>query len=188
MGRLIISNQMTVDGVIEAPTPDKWLQLSGEHEEVGAFDQLFAADAVLLGRKTYEGLAGVWPNITDERGFADRINRLPKYVVSRTLQEPLEWNATLIKGDLTEEVTRLKRQPGGNLVVYGCGEFAYHLTTLGLVDELRFWVHPIVWGSDKRVFHEPQPVPLELTASTTYSSGVTLLCYQPLPNGETSPE
>lgn len=183
MGRLIISNQMTVDGVVEAPTPDKWLKL-GEHDDAGAFDQLLAADALLLGRKTYQGLADVWPTLTDERGFADRVNRLPKYVASRTLEEPLQWNATLISGDLAEEVSRLKRQARGNLLVYGCGELAYHLTTEGLVDELRFWVHRFVWGSDQRVFHKPRPVPLRLTASMMYASGVTLLCYQPLTDGE----
>ncbi len=122
MGKVIVSTQMTVDGVIDQT--DGWFMAEGEHEEHG-FDQLLAADALLLGRKTYEGLAAVWPNITDTHGFADRMNSLPKFVASRTLEEPLRWNATLIKGDLAERVPELRRQHGGNLLSYGCGELAY---------------------------------------------------------------
>lgn len=122
MGRLIISTQMTLDGVIDRI--DEWFDPTGEHEEQGSFDQLFAADALVLGRKTYEGLSAVWPTITDDRGFADRVNSLPKFVASRTLQGPLKWNATLINGELVDAVRELKQQYPGNLVSYGCGELA----------------------------------------------------------------
>jgi dihydrofolate reductase len=128
MGRLIISTQMTVDGLIEV---GGWFRPEGDHETYGSFDQLFAADAMLLGRKTYEGLASFWPTATDAAGFADRVNAMPKYVASTTLEEPLEWNATLIKGDLTEAVPELKRRHRGNLVSYGCGELAYNLVRTG---------------------------------------------------------
>jgi dihydrofolate reductase len=129
MGKLVVSTQMTVEGVIDQS--DGWFMAEGEHEEHG-FDQLFAADALLLGRKTYDGLAAVWPNITDTSGFAERMNSLPKFVASRTLEEPLKWNATLIKGDLAESVPRLRRQHGGNQLSYGCGELAYQLVRYGL--------------------------------------------------------
>src|SRR5439155_1722083 len=86
-------------------------------------------------------------------GFAERVNSIPKYVASRTLEEPLEWNASLIKGDLAESVASLKRQHGGNLISFGCGELAYELATQGLADEIHFWVNPAAWGSGDRAFH-----------------------------------
>jgi dihydrofolate reductase len=176
VGKLIVSTHMTVDGVIDST--DQWFTPDGETERLG-FDQLVAADALLLGRKTYEGLAGVWPTITDTSGFADRMNSLPKFVASRTLEGPLEWNATLITGDLAEGVSSLKQEHDGNLLVYGCGALAYQLARHGLVDEIRFWVHPMVWGSGIRPFHGGEPVPLCLTDTTIFRSGVALLCYQP---------
>ena len=109
MGKLIISTHITVDGVI-GPSPSDWAILEGEGERY-KFDQLLAADAFLLGRKVYEGLASVWPTITDDTGFAERVNTIPKYVASRTLEEPLDWNASLLKGDLA---------------VWGSGDRAFH--------------------------------------------------------------
>jgi dihydrofolate reductase len=176
MGRLIVSTQLTVDGLIEV---GDWFRPEGEHESHGSFDQLFAADAMLLGRKTYEGLAAVWPTLSDDRGFADRVNSMPKHVASTTLDEPLEWNSTLIKGDLATAVPELKRHYRGNLVSYGCGELAYHLVRLGLADEVRFWVNPWVFGAGPRPFHGEAPVPLDLISTTTFRSGVALLCYRP---------
>jgi len=161
MGKLIISTHITVDGVI-GPSPGDWAILEGEGERY-KFDQLLAADAFLLGRKVYEGLASVWPNITDDTGFAERVNNIPKYVASRTLEEPLEWNASLIKGDLAESVASLKRQHRGNLISFGCGELAYELANRGLADEIHFWVNPAVWGSGDRAFHGRQ-VRMQLTA------------------------
>ena len=103
---MIISTNITLDGVI-GPSPEGWAILEGEGER-HKFDQLLAANAFLLGRKVYEGLASVWPTITDDTGFADRVNGIPKYVASRTLEEPLDWNASLITGELAESVTSLK--------------------------------------------------------------------------------
>ncbi|MFB4298306.1 dihydrofolate reductase family protein [Actinomadura sp. NTSP31] len=180
MGKVIVSTQMTVDGVIDRI--DEWFTPAGEHEDSGSFDQLFAADALLLGRKTYEGLASVWPTITDTRGFADRVNGMPKFVISRTLRGPLEWNASLVEGTPAEAISELKQRYTGNLVSYGCGELAHHLATQGLVDEIRFWVHPVVLGHGTRPFHSLEPpVHMTLTGSTTYRSGVTLLSYRPKP-------
>jgi len=179
MGKLIISTHITVDGVI-GPSPGDWAILEGEGERY-KFDQLLAADAFLLGRRVYEGLASVWPNITDDTGFAERVNSIPKYVASRTLEEPLEWNASLIKGDLAESVASLKRQHRGNLISFGCGELAYELATRGLADEIHFWVNPAVWGSGERAFHGRR-VRMHLIASTAFDSGVTLLCFRPAPS------
>src|SRR5437762_9747918 len=176
MGKLISSARITVEGVI-GRSPGGWASLGGEGERY-KFDQLLAADAFLLGRKVYEGLASVWPTITDDTGFAERVNSIPKYVASRTLQEPLDWNATLIKGDLAENVASLKRQHRGNLISFGCGELAYELATQGLADEIHFWVNPVVWGTGDRAFHGRQ-VRLQLIATTAFDSGVTLLCYRP---------
>ncbi len=154
MGKLIIRSGMTVDGVIDQT--DRWFIPHGEHEDE-SYDQLFAADAFVLGRKTYQGLARVWPTITDDRGFADRVNALPKFVASRTLAEPLEWNSTLIKGDVAEGVRELKRQHSGHLLSYGCGELARYLTAHGLVDEIRFTVFPTVLGEGVRPFGRQRP-------------------------------
>lgn len=183
MGKVIISTHITVDGVI-GPDPSPWAILEGEGERY-KFDQLLAADAFLLGRKVYEGLASVWPTITDDTGFADRVNNIPKYVASRTLEEPLNWNASLIRGHLDESVTGLKHQHRGSLISFGCGELAYELATRGLADEIHFWVNPAVWGSGDRAFHGRR-VRLQLIATTAFDSGITLLCYRPAPDQQAS--
>jgi dihydrofolate reductase len=179
MGKLIISTHITVDGVI-GPDPGAWAIFEGEGERHN-YDQLLAADAFLLGRKVYEGLASYWPTVTDDTGFAERTNSLPKYVASRTLTEPLTWNASLITGDLPEGVASIKRRHRGNLLSFGCGELAHDLVRHGLVDEVHFWVDPAVWGSGERAFHGHQ-VRLQLIATTTFDSGVALLSYRPAPN------
>jgi dihydrofolate reductase len=178
MGKVIVSTHCTIDGVI-GPSPQDWAIFEPEGERY-KFDQLLAADAFLLGRKVYEGLAGAWPTMTDETGFADRVNSIPKYVASRTLEDPLDWNASLLKGDLAEGVASLKRQHRGNLLSFGCGELAYELATRGLADEIHFWVQPVVWGEGERAFHG-RPVRLQLISTTTFGSGVTLLNYRPVP-------
>ena len=116
MGRLIVSTQMTVDGVIDV---GEWYVAEGGHDRAGK-DQLRNASAVLLGRKTYEGLAAYWSPLTDE--WANLINPKPKYVASRTLHGPLEWNATLLEGDTTDAVSKLKDELPSDLLIYGCGE------------------------------------------------------------------
>ena len=185
MGKLIISTHITVDGVI-GPSPQDWGLFGGESERF-KFDQLLAADAFVLGRKVYEPLASYWPTVTDDTGFAERTNSLPKYVASRTLKEPLDWNASLIKGDIAESVTNLKRQHRGNIISFGCGELAYNLAVQGLADEIHFWVNPAVWGSGERAFHGRQ-VRLQLIATTTFDSGITLLNYRPAPDQQAGAE
>jgi dihydrofolate reductase len=131
---------------------------------------------MLLGRKTYEGLAGFWP--TEEGPWADTLNPLPKFVASRTLSEPLEWNARLLEGELSEAVPKLKEELDGDLVMSGCGELARNLLEEGLVDELRFGIHPVVWGPGARPF-EGATVRMKLLESKPFDSGVTFLRYEP---------
>ena len=184
MGRLVINNAMTVNGAFEAPSPDEWLVLGPDSNTV-SLEQFLVADAMVLGRKTYEGLAAVWPQLVDDPMlgvFADRLNSMPKYVASRTLQAPLAWNATLLEGDLAEGVTALKDRHDGTLIVSGAGELAHALTTQGLVDEFWFWVSPYLWPTGPRIFDGAGPLRLELIGSTTFRSGVLRLAYRPAPD------
>jgi dihydrofolate reductase len=183
MGRLVINNAMTINGAFEAPSPepDGWLVLDADSNQV-SLEQFLAADAMVLGRKTCEGLAAVWPTLADDPGlavFADQMNSMPKYVASRTLREPLEWNASLLEGDLTESVTALKDSHDRTLAAVGAGELANALITLGLVDEFWFWVSPSVWPTGPRIFDGVGPVRLELIGATTFGSGVVRLAYRP---------
>ena len=184
MGRLAISNAMTVNGAFEAPSPDEWLVLDSDSNNV-SLEQFLVADAMVLGRKTYEGLAAVWPQLADDPTlglFADRLNSMPKYVASRTLRGPLEWNATLLQGDLAESVTALKDRHDGTLIVSGAGELAHDLATKGLVDEFWFWVSPYLWATGPRIFDGVGPIRLELIGATTFPSGVLRLSYRPAPD------
>ena len=173
MNRLILSTTMTVDGVISV---SEWYVSEGEHDRA-AREQFEQDAAMLLGRKTYEGLAAYWSPMTGE--WADLINPMPKFVASRTLQGSLDWNARVIEGDLAEGVSRLKEELQGDLILIGCGELARNLVAAGLIDELRFWVHPAVWGPGERPFHGDEQVRLDLVGSKTFDSGVALLRYQP---------
>jgi dihydrofolate reductase len=184
MGRLVINNAMTVNGAFEAPSPDEWLVLDSDSNNV-SLEQFLVADAMVLGRKTYEGLAAVWPQLVDDPTlglFADRLNSMPKYVASRTLREPLAWNATLLKGELAESVTALKDRHDGTLIVSGAGDLAHDLATKGLVDEFWFWVSPYLWATGPRIFDGIGPIRLELIGSTTFPSGVLRLSYRPAPD------
>jgi dihydrofolate reductase len=185
MGRLVVNNAMSVNGAFEAPSPepDGWLVLDADSNQV-SLEQFLVADAMVLGRRTYEGLAAVWPHLADDPTlgmFADRLNSMPKYVASRTLRGPLEWNASLLEGDLGEGVTAIKERHG-LLVVSGAGELAHNLTTLGLVDELWFWVSPSLWPAGPRIFDGVGPGRLELIGATTFGSGVVRLPYRPAPD------
>ncbi len=185
MGRLVINNAMTINGAFEAPVPepDGWLVLDPDSNQV-SLDQFLAADAMVLGRKTYEGLAAVWPQLAGDPTlgvFADRLNSMPKYVASRTLRPPLEWNATLLEGDLAESIPAVKDRHDQTLVVSGAGALAHALIERGLVDELWFWISPYLWRPGPRIFDDLGPLPLELIGSTTFPSGVVRLAYRPTP-------
>jgi len=175
MARSIVTTQMSADGSIG---PDiGWFDPGGEHESASEED-LRLADAMLLGRKTYEALAPIWMGASG--AYADRVNALPKYVASRSLTGPLEWNATAIEGDLATEVRRLKEHHTGDLLTYGCGEFAFSLVQQGLADEIHFWVHPVVWAESARPFHGLGHIRMRLKESTTFANGVLRHRYQPL--------
>jgi dihydrofolate reductase len=176
MSKLVISIAITVDGVIDG---FEWYVSEGGHDQAG-IDRLAEAGAMLLGRKTYEGLAAYWP--AQVGPWADVLNPMPKVVASRTLSEPLEWNSRLLDGELGEAVPRLKAEREGDVIVSGCGELARNLLADGLVDELRLWMHPVVWGDGARPF-QGERVRIRLLESTTFDSGVTLLRYQPVAIG-----
>ncbi|WP_083751743.1 dihydrofolate reductase family protein [Saccharothrix sp. ALI-22-I] len=179
MGKVILHSAVTVNAAYEAPTPEHWLELDNDSKDAN-LGQLTLADAMLLGRKTYEGLAAVWPTLGQVPGmekFAARINAMPKYVASRTLSGPLEWNATLLEGDLAESVKKVKEN--STLWVSGSGEFAQALAERGLIDEYWFGVHPHLWPSGPRFFDGFGPLRLDLVSTTQYKSGVVMLRYRP---------
>lgn len=180
MGKVIIHNSVTVNGAFESPTPEHWLELDPDSGDA-SLEQLILADALLLGRKTYEGLAAAWPHLGADPAmghFAERVNSMPKYVASRTLSGALGWNATLIEGDVVQSVPALKERHAGNLIVSGAGELAHTLATAGLVDEFWFWVSPHVWPAGPRILDEVGPIRLQLVSTTTYRSGVVWLRYR----------
>jgi dihydrofolate reductase len=180
MRKVVVSEFVTLDGVIEDPS---WtFQFSSAEQERFKFDELAAGDALLLGRVTYEGFAAAWPHMTEEAGeFADMMNGYPKYVVSTTLEEPLEWNnSTLIKGNVAEEISSLKQEPGKEILVFGSGDLVSTLMRHDLVDEYRLMVFPVVVGSGKRLFEDGSNTKvLRLVGTETFGSGVVVLSYQP---------
>jgi dihydrofolate reductase len=173
MGRVINTTAMTVDGVIDV---GDWFV--GEGDSDAAARALFTDDvALLLGRTTYEGLAGYWPAQSGE--WADLLNPLPKYVASRSRVGDLTWNATAIDGDAIDGVRRLKAERDGDLVLSGCGELARELIQAGLVDELQFWIHPRIQGAGARPY-QAATVPVRLQEAKPYETGVVFLRYQPV--------
>ena len=173
MSRLINTTTMTVDGVTDVAG---WFVSEGGHDQA-ARDQFEGAAGMLLGRKTFEGLAAYW--LQETGPWADLLNPMPKFVASRTLEGPLEWNATLIEGDVAEGVARLKTELDGDLFLIGCGELARYLIANDLVDELRFSLHPTVWGEGTRPY-QGETVRMRLLDSTSFDSGVIRLCYEPV--------
>jgi dihydrofolate reductase len=180
MRRVIVEAEVSLDGAMGGDSPEFWAQVFKYHSaDVTEYLKhlLFSADALLVGRKTYEGFAQVWPTRTGED--ADKINRMPKYVASRSLKAPLDWNATLIAGDIAEEVGRLKAQSGRDLVQYGVGELTRTMLRHGLVDELRLLVFPFVFGKGQRFFEGLDAMNLKLLGTKPFTSGVIALSYQP---------
>ena len=180
MRKVIASEFVSLDGVIENPV---WtFRFTGEEQQRFKYDELSAADALLLGRVTYEGFSAAWPHMTEQAGeYADMMNGYPKYVVSTTLEEPLAWNnSTLIKGDVSEEVSELKRQPGRDILVFGSGSLVNDLMRLGLIDEYRLMVFPVVLGSGQRLFGDGvEETVLELVGNDRFETGVVVLTYRP---------
>jgi dihydrofolate reductase len=178
MRKLIVSEFVSLDGVMEAP--DQW-HLQFWHDAMGEYklEEVLASGALLLGRVTYEGFAEAWPSVTDEVGFADKMNSMPKFVVSTTLGEA-EWNnSTLIKENVVEEVSKLKEQPGDPILVAGSSDLVHTLMEHDLVDEYRLMVHPIVVGSGKRLFRDGSEAKLRLMDSRTLGPDVVNLTFEP---------
>jgi dihydrofolate reductase len=186
VGRIVVTEFVSLDGVMEAPGGGEdfrhggWsFEISrGEEGDKFKLDEALEATALLLGRVTYEGFAAAWPSREGE--FADKFNTMPKYVVSSTLEEP-EWNnTTVLKGDVAEEVAKLRREQDGDIVVHGSARLVRTLIEQDLVDELRLMVFPVVLGSGKRVFGETSDKkPLRLVDSKMVGDGVAILVYQP---------
>jgi dihydrofolate reductase len=175
MRKLVESTFVTLDGVISSPQEWGAPYWNDEHSAY-ARDLLFAADALLLGRKTYDGFAASWPGRTGDE-YSDRINSLPKYVASTTVKEAT-WNATVIDSDVAEAVARLKEEPGENILKFGTGELDATLVQHKLVDEFHFWLFPVAAGKGDRLF-EGVETTLELMDSTTFSNGIVVLTYAP---------
>ncbi|MDQ3661979.1 MAG: dihydrofolate reductase family protein [Actinomycetota bacterium] len=176
MRRLVESTFVTLDGVISSP--EKWGPRYWDDEHNGyARSLLFASDALLLGRETYQGFADAWPSRTGD-DYSDRINGLPKYVASTSLREA-KWNATLIRDDIPGEVAKLKEQPGQNILKFGTGQLDRVLMQHELVDEYHFWIFPVIGGSGERLFDGFDMTDLKLRGTTTFSSGIVVHTYSP---------
>jgi dihydrofolate reductase len=187
MRNVIAAEYLSLDGVMEDPGP------AGEFEhrawtvpywndELARYQSelLFASSALLLGRVTYEEFVASWPKRSNEDPFTNRINKLPKLVASTTLEEPLPWNATLLKGDVAEAVMSLKQQSGQDLLLYGSGQLLNRLMQHNLIDVYRVMVYPLVLGSGKRLFKDGVgKTTLTLHDAKTTATGVVVLTYKP---------
>jgi dihydrofolate reductase len=186
MGKVVVTEFVSLDGVMEDPGGSEdfehggWsFELNrGEEGDKFKLDEALEAEALLLGRVTYEGFADAWPQREGE--FADKFNNMPKYVVSSTLAEPSWNNSTVLSGDLAVEVSKLKGELDGDIVVHGSAQLAQALLDQGLVDELRLMVFPVVLGSGKRLFGATDDKkPLRLASAKTVGEGVEILIYEP---------
>lgn len=193
MGRIIVTEYVSLDGVMEGPGGGEdykhvgWTFEFSRGEEGDQFklDETLGSEALLLGRVTYEGFAAAWPSMTGE--FADRFNSMPKYVVSSTISQGSWTNTTVLSGDLHDEVVDLRRRMDGDIVVHGSAQLAQALLEDDLVDELRLMVFPIVLGTGKRLFGETSDKKrMRLVESRTVGEGITILILRPAarPNGQ----
>ena len=186
MGRIVVTEFVSLDGVMEAPGGGEDFEHGGWSFEIDRgeegdkfkLDEALETEALLLGRVTYEGFAAAWPSREGE--FADKFNNMPKYVVSSTLEEP-EWNnSTVLQGDVAEEVSKLRDRVDGDIVVHGSARLVQTLVEHDLVDELRLMVFPVVLGSGKRLFGDTSDKkPLRLADSKMVGDGVAILTYEP---------
>jgi dihydrofolate reductase len=190
MGRIVVTEFVSLDGVVEAPGGGEDFKHGGwsfefdrgDEGDKFKLDETLASEALLLGRVTYDGFAASWPSRDGE--FADKFNTMPKYVVSSTLEKP-EWNnTTVLKGDVAEQVAKLKQEHDGDVVVHGSPRLVQTLLEHDLVDELRLMVFPVVLGSGKRLFGETvDKRPLRLVDSKVVGEGVSIMVYEPIRAG-----
>jgi dihydrofolate reductase len=177
MRKVVVSEFVSLDGVFEEPA---WtFDFHSDEGHAFKFAELQAADALLLGRVTYEGFAAAWPGMAEQTGeYGAMMNGYPKYVASTTL-ETTTWNANLLRGDLGEAVAALKAQPGRDILVFGSGRLVADLMGRGLVDEYRLLVFPVVLGRGRRLFPEGTQATLQLAEARAFGSGVVALTYRP---------
>ena len=185
MRRIVVTEFISLDGVVEDPGGSEGTRHGGWTFKFNdpdgmkyKLDETMDHEAMLLGRITYEGFAAAWPGRTDDVGFADKMNSMPKYVVSKTLTQA-DWNnSTVLSGDLAQEVTALKEQDGGDILVAGSTSLVRGLTELGLVDEYRLMTFPIVLGEGKRLFDGlPDAITLDLVDVKPLKTGTVILTY-----------
>ncbi len=184
MGRIVVTEFVSLDGVMEAPGGEDFKYKAwsfdfdrGEEGDRFKLNEALESEALLLGRVTYEGFAAAWPSREDE--FADRFNNMPKFVVSSTLEDPAWNNTTVLGGDVGEEVSKLREEIDGDIYVHGSCRLAQTLIDKDLVDELHLMVFPVVLGTGKKLFGETSDKkPLKLTDSKVVGDGVAILTYQ----------
>jgi dihydrofolate reductase len=175
MRKIKLAMYVSLDGVVEgaAWTVPYW------NDEIAGIQQdyLFSSDALLLGRVTYEGFAASWPHMEEAtKDFGVKMNTMPKHVASRTLREA-EWNATIIEGELADAVADLKDSDGDDLLIYGSGDLVDELSSLGLIDEYRLMVYPVLVGTGKKIFNGNVELKLDLKESTMTRTGIAVLTY-----------
>jgi dihydrofolate reductase len=187
MGKIVVSDNVTLDGVIQDPAGDEgfrvggWVGLIKDRPQLGklALDEALNAEALLLGRRSYEWLAARWPSRSGE--LADRLNSMPKYIVSSTLEHPAWNNSTVLGGDVLNEVSRLKQELNGDIVVPASFQLVRTLMERDLVDELRLKIFPVVLGAGERLFGETSDKrPMRLAGTQTVEGGIAYLTYQPV--------
>jgi len=187
MGKIVISENVSLDGVVQDPTGEEGFRFGGWFGQMGdkdreawakvEFDEALGTEALLLGRRSDEWFAVRWQSRSGE--WADRLNSLPKYVVSSTLEEPRWNNATVLRGDVVNEVSKLKQELDGDIVVYGSIQLAHTLMEHDLVDELRLTIHPVVLGAGERLFGETSDrKPMRLVHAQTVGDSLALLTYK----------
>ncbi len=179
MKKLIVEAEVSLDGIMNHP--ELWGEIFKYHsDDVSKYleDLLFIPEALVMGRITYEGFNAHWP--AQKGKVADRINSMPKFVASKTLEEPLDWNAKLIKGNVIEEIRKLKEGSGKGLLQYGVGSLTRTLLDANLVDEIQLMVFPFVFGKGESWFDKIELSHFKLVDQRSFSSGVVLLRYQPI--------
>ncbi len=190
MGRIIVSDNVSLDGVIQDPAGDEgferggWVGLIKDRPGANklALDEALGTEALLLGRRSYEWMAGRWPSRSGE--LADSLNSLPKYVVSSTLEDPSWSNSTVLKGDVVNEVSRLKQELDGDIVVVASFQLVRTLMEHDLVDELRLKIYPVVLGAGERLFGETSDKkPMRLVDTQIIDGDVACLTYEPARDG-----
>jgi dihydrofolate reductase len=187
MRKVFVTEFLTIDGAMEDPGGVEGFEHGGWSfkffsDAVGKYklDETMASDALLLGRKTYEGFAAAWPGRTDDAGFADKFNSMPKYVASTTLKDPLEWNNShLLGADVPAAVRELKQREGGDIAIHGSRTLIHSLMEQDLIDEFRLMIHPMVLGTGMTLFGSAPPKQLDLVGTRVFDTGTVIATYAP---------